>query len=354
MGNFTLMRIRAGLALPLLAFAALSSAQIQSGRLAVVQIGDGSAALGSTGVVTRIIGIDKATGAITTEQINLTFNGTNGIVLTGNTTGEGGFASTAAGNAGFIGGYGVPIGTGSLSNLATKRVVRFDYTTGALVEQDLTVAGQVRGTSSVNGTDFSLSTGSAGVVNGTLGSSSFTSASTETNTRFLSHANGVTYYSTSQGGTNLIKEAFPGGATLITLGSTVTADFALTGDGLTLYVGSDSATAGGIFRFTRTSTSGSWDAGTRIFTSPIRHLALEEVAGQHNLYGSFRTGGTSAIQGFFNTATATSVTAAWTTTNPTNTAFLGVDLVVQGVPEPATLTALGLGALALLRKRRSR
>lgn len=347
------MWIRAGLALPIFAVAALSSAQIQSGRLAVVQIGDGAGSLGSTGVATRIIGIDKATGAITAEQINLTFNGTNGIVLTGNTTGEGGFTSTAAGNAGFIGGYGVAVGTGSLSTLATKRVVRFDYTTGALVEQDLAVAGQARGTSSINGTDFSLSTGSAGVVNGTLGSSSFTSASTETNTRFLSHANGVTYFSTSQGGTNLIKEAILGGATLINLGSTVTADFALTSDGLTLYVGSDSATTGGIFRFTRTSSSSSWDAGTRIFTSPIRHLALEEVAGQHNLYGSFRSGATSTVQAFFNTATATSVTAAWTTANPTNTAFLGVDLVVQGVPEPATLTALGLGALALLRKRRS-
>lgn len=324
------VRIRP-LALFVLAAALPSAAQISPGRLAVVRVGDGTS-LSSVGAAVQLIGLDKSDGSTTGQSIDLTYDGVNGLVLTGNTTGEGSLASVraAAGAFAVLGGYPAFPGTGSLTTSAVKRVTRANYGTGALLDQDLFLAGQSRSALSRDGADFYFCTGTVGVHAGVFGSAATTSQSTETNTRFLETWNGRVYFSTASGGSNIVREAVPGGGgpILIALGSTlIIADFEISRDGLTLYIASDSTTVGGIYRFTRTSVADPWDAGTRLTTQAVRYLALDEVGGRHDLYACYRSSTRNDIEAFRDARTATSLTPAWTIFPPGGYAYLGIDVV---------------------------
>lgn len=305
--------------------------QISPGRLAVVRLGDGGG-LTSAGAAVQLVSMDKATGTVLGESIDITYDGTTGLVLTGNTTGEGSLASlrTTTGTFALISGYPAFVGTGSLTTSPTKRVTRVRYFNGAMVDQDLTLAGQARSAVSLTGLDFYFSTGTVGVNAGSFGSGTTTSQSTETNTRFLDTWQGRAYFSTASGGNNIVREAVPGGGgpVLLSTGSAVLiADFEIARDGLTLYVASDSTTLGGIYRYSRPSLASAWDSGTRLTTQPVRYLALEETAGQHNLYASFKSSTRNDIEGFFDTKTATSLSPAWTITPPGGFGYAGLDLV---------------------------
>jgi len=314
------------------AAACTSWPQISPGRLAVVRLGDGGG-LTSAGAAVRLIAIDKATGDVfLPESIDITYDGTTGLVLTGNTTGEGSLSTlrTTTGAFAFISGYPAFVGTGSLTTSPTKRVTRVRYFNGAMVDQDLALAGQARSAVSLTGLDFYFSTGTVGVNAGSFGSGATTSQSTETNTRFLETWQGRAYFSTASGGNNLVREAVQGGGgpVLLSTGAAVLiADFEIARDGLTLYVASDSTTAGGIYRYSRPSLTSAWDSGTRLTTQPVRYLALEEAAGQHNLFACFKSSTRNDVEGFFNTKTATSLSPAWTITPPGAFGYAGLDLV---------------------------
>lgn len=297
-----------------------------------MQLGDGTG-LTSAGAAVQLLSVDKSTGEVDLgESIDITYDGTTGLVLTGNTTGEGSLSTlrTATGVFAFLSGYPAFVGTGSLTTSATKRVTRVRYFNGAMLDQDLALAGQARSAVSLTGLDFYFSTGTAGVNAGSFGSGATTSQSTETNTRFLETWQGRAYFSTATGGNNVIREAVPGGGgpVLLSTGSAVLiADFEIARSGLTLYVASDSTTTGGIYRFTRSSLTSAWDSGTRLTTQPVRYLALEETGGQHNLFACFKSSSRNDIEGFFDTENAPSLTPAWTITPPAGFGYAGLDLV---------------------------
>ena len=138
-------------------------------------------------------------------------------------------------------------------------------------------------------------------------------------------------YSISSGGNFRVKEIGTSNILLdVNSENIIVADHAMSSDGLTLYLASDSTTAGGLWRFTRTNTSSQFSVpGVRVFSSPLRHVALYETGGIDQVFATYKSGANSWVYGFLTADSAGPSTAAdWVTNAGANTSWLGAGVVL--------------------------
>jgi len=307
--------------------ATVSSAVWQSGSLAVVQLGDGISPPSSSAAEVRIVELNRADGTLTGSTRDVTYVGASGIAIGGTTSTEGGM--NVFGLEAYIGGY--QVAPGSSTSGADRRVQRLNLITGAVTgSSDLPAAlftAVIRDSGPYGGEAFALAT-NQGVQTGTFGSGTASNASgSDTNVRFVSGNHGLFAYSISTGGNYRVKEIGNSNILLdVSSEAIIVADHAISSDGLTLYLASDSTSVGGLWRFSRPNTSTQFSVpGVRIFTSQLRHIALYETGGSHQVFASYKSGASSWVYGFLTADTAPASSAAdWSTMAPANTMFAGL------------------------------
>lgn len=351
-------------------FSASGFAQFGNGNLAVVRLTP-SPISGSAGSTVDLVEINALTGVATGNIIPLTYDATNrpnGLTIAGNTQADGGFSTSAGGN-GILAGYAV--GSGGVINTATtaRRVVKVNYNNGALTAQDIPAIASptaVRAAVSLDGNNFFLASSSGvGLHSGSFGSSTTTGASgSDTNIRqVVAGNNGSVYYSINGTGGAFVKAA--GSASPIWTGAAsfqAINDFAISTDGLTMYAAVDisvgtGSPGQGVFRFTRSNTGTAFTGtGTKIYNGIARYISIAEGTSEDSLFVTVRaTGAASELVRLDNARSASSLlTATWSNPLSATAVWAGQDVVLGAVPEPATMAALGLGALGLLRRRKTK
>jgi hypothetical protein len=145
-------------------------------------------------------------------------------------------------------------------------------------------------------------------------------------------------------------------AAVTTAASTGPADLWISTDGLTMYLADERTTAGvgGVSKWTRSSTSGSFtlqynlSTVTTGATEGARYLSgeLDSVSGLYTLYVATAESTNNRLVKIVDNGAGS--TASLLTNAGTGNLIKGVGVV----PEPASMIALGLGAAALLRRRK--
>lgn len=304
-----------------------ANAAWQPGSLAIVQVGDGITALTSQSAPVRLIELSRVDGAATGAQYDVTYSGATGIVLTGTTSTDGGMHVN--GVDAYLGGYqNLPWNSTSGSD---RRVFRMNLLTGAITGQSELYAAiftaTIRASSSYGGDNFALAT-TQGVRTGVFGDSNTVNVSgSDTNVRYVGANHGRHAYSISTGGNQRVKEIGSSNILLdVTSENIIVAGHAMSKDGLTIYLASDSTSAGGLYRFTRPDTTMQFSVpGVRIYDSALRFVTLYETAGVHQVFATYKSGTTSWAYGFLNAQSALPSTLPdWTVIAPPNTNFLGL------------------------------
>lgn len=379
-----------GIILGLIAACAATSiaAPFSAGNVVVYRVG-GTAAELATGLVNtgNSVWLDEYTTAGTLVQsVNVTsLWGSQALVASGTATSEG--LITLNNNLIALTGYNRAIGgTGSLASTtgaAVNRSVGLVNLSGSLVAQanfsDFADGNNPRSAVAGTGGDIWFTGGAGGARYGTTAGGTSTQLSTTVaNLRQINIFNGQLYTSTSSG--TAVRLGSIGSGTPTTTGQTITnlggfptsgspyayyfADLSVSEAGLdTVYVADD--TAGLIQKYT--SVGGVWGLTGSISATSVRGLTGTVTANGVQLYASTgastATGGGSIYSaldssGYNGTAsgTASSIVTltAGTLGQTASTAFRGIVYIPQAVPEPGTLAALAVGAIAIVRRPRAK
>ncbi len=330
---------------------AASFAQFADGTLAVVTIGDGVNFLSEGGNRVTLRNYAR-TGSGQTPLASTTlplYLGTNNYE--GQLQSDGGDPRNL-----YLGGFSGTAPSGPVFATTGARVPRrvtgFDTRTGAAASTDLgpndysgvsLCSAQVIGTSILAAGDGPSSPARGGILTGTFTGTSTTLAQGASNgsTRLAKNLGGTLYYTdgeniyTGPNGTNPI---FRGGAP-----GNLIAGFVLVGRDTVYYTNPSTfgtPTPAGLFRSTR-GADGLFGTPTRLYSgAPLLALATDGT----RLFATTDGGYDNALLSFdLNGGDVRTLATAGT-----NRAFRGVEVV----PEPASLAALALGALALLKRRR--
>lgn len=346
------------------------------GDVAVYRVGDGTQTLGNTG---NSVFIDEYTPTGTLVQsiaMPTATSGANyGLVASGTATSEGELNRSADGRFLVLTGYSATGATSIVSSTsaANPRVIGLVDAAGGINTTtgltDYASGNNPRSATSPDGTTIYLTGAAGGIRVTTVGSTTSTQLSTTvTNLRDANIADGNLYVSTSSGSAVRIGQVGTGlptaaGQTITNLPGIPTsgspyqfvfADLSADVPGSdTLYVADDTA---------NTITKYSLVGGTYVSNGTITAAAVRGLTGavagsavtlfgatDGSLYSVTDTAGYNAAP----SATAVSTFA----TAGANEAFRGIALApVAGTstPEPASLSALAIGAGALLARRRRR
>jgi hypothetical protein len=345
------------------AFSTAAHADFTAGDLVVYRVGDGSAAL--SGAATQVFLNEFNTGGTLVQSLTV-----NGLTASGTATSEG--LLTLSTNGSFLEatGYSAAVGTAAIASttaaVAPRTVTSVD-STGTMVSTSLSTVysgNNIRSAITTDGTNFYTGGPASGILFGTTGSATTTALSTA-NTRQVDIFNNQLYYSTGSGTTGIysLGTGLPtGGAQTATLVAASASPYAFVFANLggspgfdTLYVADDTATTGGIKKYSLVGTA--WTLNNTILGSGIRGLTGTGSGASFQLYA---TSGTSLFSltdtaGYNASLNGTLTTLA---TAPTNEVFRGVAFAptaaVAAIPEPETYAMLlaGLGLIGFAARRR--
>ena len=344
-----------------------------SGDLVVVQVGDGTAALGSAATAASLLEFNPAGGApISTTGLPATGSGSNRrLTLSGTATSEGFLTLSSNGRYLTMTGYDAAVGTASITSSASNTVNRVIGRIDDQMNIDTTTAiadsaspGNARSVCSNDGSNFWMTTSAGGVRYATLGGTSSVqlNSAAPTNVRVANIFAAQLYMSSASGtfqGVGTLGSGLPttAGQTPALLPGFPTAagpssyDYFLS-DPNTLYVADDRTTGsgGGIQKWTQ--SGGTWTLAYTMNTTLS--------AGVRGLCGAVLPGGAVVLyattaQSSANqlvTVTDAGATSPFTVlaTAAANTAFRGVDFAPV-VPAPGVLGLLGFAGMLAARRR---
>lgn len=342
--------------------ASAAHAQFIGGDLAVVVLGDGTAAISSAAAQARLFDFNKtSTGQTGTSVVNLSTGPAGSRVTTsGSATSEGFLSRSTDGQYLSYQGYDAAAGT---ANVVTSNAARLH----AAVDANGTVVNYTNmqaytsnnlRSSFIDGSNFysaGTSTSDGGVRQGVIGVSGSTLLSGSlTNTRVVGVDGGSVFATSSSGsfvGLNLISG---GSASLkIATGSGSSPYGFFIKDSNTVYIADDRTSAsGGIQKWTFSGSS--WSLAYTLSTGTsngARGLAGElDGSGNTVLYATTVEGSANRLVRITDLGAGSAVTTL--ATAGTNTIFRGVALNPTVVPEPGSMVALATGLAAVVARRR--
>jgi len=358
---------------------------IKYGDLVVVRVGTGAAGLNSNATDTFLEEFETDGTHVQTIALPTADSGSQQtLTLSGSATSEGFLAQSTNNKYLTLGGYDAAPGTTTPATAAAStinRVVgRVEIGTGNIDTtthlDDAFNGSNIRSAVSTNGTDLWIAGNggsgqgaSAGVKYTTLGATTGSLRLNDggSNMRVVDVYNDQLYVSSSTGtflGVSTVGTGVPttGSQTntlaglpgFPTTGSHSNYDYWFK-DSSTLYVADDGSAAngGGIQKWTE--SSGTWSLVYTLLNSGSSTTAVRGLTGTVDSLGQavlFATTTQSNANNLITlTDTGASATASILATAAANTAFRGVEFIV---PEPASLTLVCLGGLALLGLRRRR
>jgi len=175
------------------------------------------------------------------------------------------------------------------------------------------------------------------------------------NIRNLNLSSGSLFYSTGSGThgiyqfTGLPTGTASAGSALIPTGSSSSPyDFAISADGNTAYVADDGGTTQGVQKWVK--SSGTWSLAYTLpvgSTSGARQLTVDW--GNSLIFATTAESTANRLIEIFDGGSVGASTETTLDTAPANTLYRGVDFAP--IPEPSTVTLLGLGLVALFARR---
>jgi len=354
--------------LVLLAIAA-NADPFTAGDLAVLQVGDGSAALDNSSTA-LFIDEFSTSGSLVQPPISIPTAGGTQITCSGSATSEGALTLSPDGSVLTFAGYAASPG---IAGIASTAAATYSRAVGVLSASG-TYSRFATGSSAFDGNNVrsAVSDGHnfwlAGTASASGNSGIWYSAGggvpvqvSAGNFRNVNIANGNLYVSTSLGtpgvygfsglptGTATSSQLFA-----ITGGTPSPSDFALSPDGTFAYVADDRSgkTYGGIERWNL--NAGVWTMAYNLAPGTtgndgMRQFTVDFSGAHPVIYGTTAENSANRLV----EVTDTGIGSAFTllATAGANTVFRGVDFTPVQVPEPAALVLLGLGSLLLVSRR---
>ena len=355
--------------------AVVSAAPLSPGGLAVLQVGDGSATLGSAS--TALFIREFTTAGLPIQTLTVPTSGGSEITLSGSASSEGALTLSSDGTLLTFGGYATAPGTASVAGTAASAVNRAvgvinasgvvsRVATGSSTALD---ANNPRGAVSDGQNYWFSGTGSGtGQANGGIWYSAGGGAPVQVrggNLRVANIFNGNLYFSSSASSPGVGLHSFSGLPTgsassslffAITGGTPSPYDFALSPSGTFAYVADDRSAVngnGGIQRWNL--NAGSWTLAYTLepgntANDGVRQIAVDFSQANPVIYATTDEASGNRLVAVTDAGAGSPFSLL--ATAGANTVFRGVDFTP--VPEPSALALAGLAAMIVCTARRLR